>query len=127
MSFLKSALKLVAEAALQQYASSSSQQTQGTGRQSGEGSFRYVGQVEGAQGVVQVQVTRIHNQYQNVFRINGVLTTPAGQWRFDVDGHSGYGKLHDESIVYMEIDEQNLSLTINPYDPPAPTYHFRRA
>jgi hypothetical protein len=43
-----------------------------------------------------------------------------------VDGHSGYGKLHDETIIYMDISEQSCAITINPYDRPAPTYCFQR-
>lgn len=88
--------------------------------------LRYIGNVEGAQGVVNVHVRRIQNHYQNVFWISGVIKTPAGQWPFEVDGHSGYGKLHDETIINMDLSEQSCAITINPYDRPAPTYHFQR-
>jgi hypothetical protein len=126
MSLLKAFLEALAESA-QQAADSSAAgrgRSQSTDRNQ---TLRYVGQVEGARGVVDVQVTRITNRYQNIFRIEGRITTPAGRWGFEADGHSGYGKLHDESIIHLQIDERNLAITINPYDPPAPTYYFRRA
>ena len=88
--------------------------------------LRYIGNVEGAQGVVNVHVRRIQDHYQNIFRISGIIKTPAGQWPFEVDGHSGYGKLHDETIINMDLSEQSCAITINPYDRPAPTYHFQR-
>jgi hypothetical protein len=127
MSLLKAFLEALAESA-QQAARSSPVQGRGRSQSNDQNqTLRYVGQVEGARGVVGVQVTRIANRYQNIFRIEGRITTPAGRWGFEADGHSGYGKLHDESIVHLQIDERSLAITINPYDPPAPTYYFRRA
>ncbi len=125
MSLLESFLKALVESAKQTSAPSSGQGE--TSSQSVDHNLRYVGEVEGAAGVVDVHVRRIQDRYQNVFRIAGTLRTPAGQWHFEVDGHSGYGKLHDETIVYMDLSERNLAITINPYDQPAPTYYFRRA
>ena len=88
--------------------------------------LRYIGDVEGAQGVVDVHVKRIQDHYKNVFRISGAIKTPAGQWPFEVDGHSGYGKLHDDTIIHMYLSEQSCAIKINPYDRPAPAYHFQR-
>jgi len=76
---------------------------------------------------VDMHVQRFMTPQREVFDISGTLRTPAGVWHFNVDGHSGHGKLDDETVVYMEFDRQHLALTINPYDPPAPTYRFRRA
>ena len=89
--------------------------------------LRYVGNVNGAAGVVDVHVTRILNQYQDVFRIEGTFTSSLGQLRFDANGHSGMGKLQDETVIKMNISEESLAVTINPFDPPAPTYYFRRS
>jgi hypothetical protein len=125
MSFFKSLIKALTESALQTSGSYSNQRE--TSSQSTDHNFHYVGKVEGAKGVVDVHVRRIQDHYQNVFRIDGNLRTPAGQWRFEVDGHSGYGKLHDETIIYIDINERSLAITINPYDQQAPTYYFRRA
>lgn len=127
MSLFRTLLQALAESALQADGAQSPRQGAPSRTTDGEQTRRYVGDVEGARGVVDVRVTRIANRYQDVFRIQGRITTPAGQWGFEADGHSGSGKLHDESVIHLQIDERNLAITINPYDPPAPTYYFRRA
>lgn len=123
MSLFKSLLKALVESAQQTSTPSSDRGETYSQSSDHNQSLRYIGEVEGARGVIDLHVTRT----QNVFQIDGTLRTPAGQWGFGVDGGSGYGKLHDETIVYMDINERSLAITINPYDQPAPTYHFRRA
>ena len=126
MSLFRNIMKALSEAAAERAPAPSASPGPAPGPVDQDGTFRYAGVVEGAQGIVDLHVLRIVNAYQNVFRISGTIRTPAGQWGLDADGLSGWGKLHDESIIFLQVDEQDLAITINPGRGQPPTYRFRR-
>ena len=89
--------------------------------------LRYAGLIDGARCEVRLRVVRIETPYQNVCRIEGTLVMPDGSWMFDCDGFSGHGKFYNSRIVHVQVTDETLAVTIDPFDQPAPTVYLHRA